>query len=223
MVQQDKKQIQLYTFLCSLLSVIFISSNLICKKYISLSLGNVNFQVSVGLLFFPITFLLTDIITEFFGKQKAIFAVKLCLLNGLAILVLVKISSMLPATTWSQVTNKDFDSVFNIYDISIAASFISFYVCQYVDIRLFSFIKEQTKGKHLWLRNNISSMTSQAIDTLLVISILVFFKVIPASESLAVAISSYTFKFIAAILDTPFCYLAHYQISRKWLNNSAKS
>ena len=217
---KNKKELHLYISLSCLLCVIFVSSNLICRKFISLNIFNwLHFEVSAGVLFYPITFLLTDLITEFYGKSFARLAIKFCLLCGCAITLLIYIASKLDATPWSQVNNNLFNQVFSIYDISVAASCLSFYIAQIFDIHIFSYIKKSTKGKHLWLRNNLSSFISQLIDTILIVAILTFFSAIPNNKFLTVAISSYLFKMFAATLDTPFCYIAHFYI-RRYLSQS---
>jgi uncharacterized integral membrane protein (TIGR00697 family) len=216
----NDRRVKLYVYLISVLCVIFVASNLICKKFVSINIFNhIYFEISVGVLFFPLTFLITDVITEFYGKYYARLAVMLCLATGSIIIAQVLIASYLNATTWSTVSDNNFLNVFNVYDISILASFVTFYISQLFDIHIFSSIKKFTRDQHLWLRNNVSSFISQLIDTLLIVGVLTIFQVIPYEKYFAVVYSSYLFKLMAAILDTPFCYLAHYSVKRYLENN----
>ena len=209
-----KKYIVLYIFLSALLNVIFVTSNLICKKFIGIDFLGIYFEVSAGVLFFPLTFFISDILTEFYGKYYASLSVKICIINGGVIILLISLAGNLPAVPWSTVTDDNFNGVFSIYDISVAASCLSFYVCQLADINIFSAIKEKTSGKHLWLRNNGSSMLSQALDTVIIVTILCVFSIIPWNKLFIVVVSGYSFKFIMALLDTPFIYVAHYYIKK---------
>ncbi|NQY43791.1 MAG: queuosine precursor transporter [Legionellales bacterium] len=212
---KDTILIRLYLVLTCLLCVVFVSSNLIFKKFVYINITPwLQFEVSVGVLYFPITFLITDLLTEFYGKDKAKQAVQLCLFTGVAIIFLIVLADYLNATDWSPIDDHLFTKVFNVYEISVFASFITFYISQIFDIHVFSMVKKITHGKHLWLRNNLSSFISQFIDTVLVIGILCLFGIIPISKFPVVVSSSYMFKLIIAVFDTPFCYLAHFYIKK---------
>jgi uncharacterized integral membrane protein (TIGR00697 family) len=117
---------------------------------------------------------------------------------------------MLPATEWSAVDGGTFHRVFNAYGIASIASIIANYIGQLIDIRIFLRIKILTNNKHLWIRNNVSTIVGQFVDTITVVSILSIFSIIPKEQFFIVIYSSLVFKIIAALLDTPFCYLGHY-------------
>ncbi|MFT5903059.1 MAG: putative integral membrane protein (TIGR00697 family), partial [Bacteroidia bacterium] len=112
-----------------------------------------------------------------------------------------------PATNWSPVTDSDFTKVFGLTTVSVGASMTAYLAAQYIDIRLFHFWKRITKGKHLWLRNNFSTMTSQLVDTSVVVSLLCFAGVIDWERFGSLVFAGWLFKVIVAALDTPILYL----------------
>ena len=205
---------KLYVILCTLFSTIIITGNLIFQKFIIISIFSYSLEISVGVLLYPLTFLISDLVTEFYGKVSAKLMVKIAAFCSLVILGLVSLSDLLNATEWSVVDNDIFHIVFNAYGIGAIASIIANYFGQITDIHAFSYIKFLTKGKHLWLRNNVSTILGQIVDSILVISILCFFDIISWKQFLIVFLSSLSFKVIAALLDTPICYLGYYLIKK---------
>ena len=93
---------------------------------------------------------------------------------------------------------------------------MAYLLAQFVDIQIYHFWKNLTKGKHLWLRNNFSTFSSQFIDTLSVISLLCFFGEIPWERFTGLVISGFLFKAMVAALDTPLLYLGVYIIRKQF-------
>lgn len=201
---------KLFVILCSIFCVTVISGNLIFQKFVSISIFEYNFNVSVGILFYPVTFLISDIVTEFYGESHAKLMVKTAILCSIFILVIVYISSKLSATPWSKINNNSFDEMFSVYGVGALSSLFANYLGQLTDIKIYAYLKKCTSGKYLWLRNNISTIMGQLIDTLVIISLLSLLQIIPFEQYIAIAISSLSFKIIAAIIDTPFLYLIYY-------------
>ena len=200
---------QLYVILCSIFCVVLVTANLVIQKFVTLHLYLFKIDVSVGILLFPITFLISNLLTEFYGKENANFVTTVALLSSLLVMLIIFISSKLNATNWSLVDNNLFDTVFNAYGIGMFGSITASYISQRVDIHIYSYIKQYTSGNHLWLRNNVSTIIAQAVDTTWMLMILCIFSIVPWTEAFMVGYSSMTFKVIAAIIDTPICYLAH--------------
>ena len=125
---------------------------------------------------------------------------------------LLYVSDIIPATSWSTVNDDTFHKVFGVYGVGTLASLVAVYAAQTLDIIIFAKLKAFTKGKHLWLRNNVSTISAQFVDTFCVLSIMCGFGVIPWSKFYVIGVSSMTFKIIAALLDTPFFYLACYWV-----------
>ena len=164
------------------------------------------FEISVGILPYPITFLVTDIISEIYGQRRANAVVTAGLVASIFVLGVVSIANAVPATTWSPVNSELFTKVFGLTGVSVGASMCAYLLAQYIDIRVFHFWKKVTKGKQLWIRNNASTLTSQLVDTAVVMLLMCGMGVIDWSLFWPLFGSGYLFKAIIALLDTPFMY-----------------
>jgi len=204
-----------------ILAAIFIASlvacNLIFQKFFFWNpLGLYAFELSVGILPYPITFLVTDIISEIYGSKRANQVVTAGLIASVFVLGVVSISMNVPATAWSPVDNTTFHKVFGLTGASVAASMLAYLLAQYIDIRIFHFWKNLTKGKHLWLRNNGSTIVSQFVDTAAVLILLCATGVIEWSKFWSLLQNGFLFKVIIALCDTPFFYLATYLLQKRF-------
>ena len=112
-----------------------------------------------------------------------------------------------PSTSWSVVNDNTFIEVFGAAPLAVLASMMAYLFAQFIDIRVYHFWKTLTKGKHLWLRNNFSTFSSQIIDTLTVLILLCSFNIIAWDKFLGLLISGVIFKMMVAALDTPILYL----------------
>ena len=220
-----KQQQANFLFLC--LASIFITSlvscNLIFQKFFEIEIwipfiGLYTFQQSVGLLPYPITFIVTDIISELFGKKKANQVVTAGLIASLFMLLIVTVSDGVPSADFG-VSSDVFSQVFGLSSAAVFASMMAYLFAQYVDVRLFHFWKTLTKGKHLWLRNNASTMFSQLIDTAVVLFLLCYFSVIEWEMFYQLLLNGFLFKVLFAALDTPIIYGILY-FARKHFNLS---
>ena len=209
--------LKLYVIFCSIFCTIIVTANLIFQKFVSISLfGNV-LEISVGIMLYPITFLISDFVTEFYGKESARFMVNIAILCSFIVFILILVSDYCSATEWSMIDDAIFHKVFNVYGIGAIASIIANYLGQLVDIYFFSYLKLLTDGKYLWLRNNVSTILGQLVDTVVVISILCVFEIIPQEQFFIISLSSLSFKILAALADTPLCYLGYYLIRKSEL------
>jgi len=200
------------------------------------------FAVAVGVLPYPVTFLCTDLISEFYGRRRANFLVFVGLLLNIWVVFILWLGGILPG--WEEIDAATGQFVpdaagrlplfFEVRKLTLAAmgaSMIAYLAAQFTDVYLFHFWKKLTKGKHLWLRNNGSTMISQIVDTTAVILITYFtFNVfdpdnpngLPINDTQPVwfqlvvtfILAGYAFKFIAAALDTIPFYLAVSFLSR---------
>jgi uncharacterized PurR-regulated membrane protein YhhQ (DUF165 family) len=200
--------------------------------------GKVSFAVAVGVLPYPLTFLCTDLISEFYGRRRANFVVFVGLIVNLWVVFILWLGGILPAVpTMDPQTGlppldnlepidggvRDLDA-FGFYYIrmltfgAVTASMIAYLAAQFVDVQVFHFWKRLTKGRWLWVRNNGSTLISQAVDTIAVILITHFY-----AHALRVGdpeptgwalwkvlglfiITGYVFKLAAALIDTPIIY-----------------
>ena len=208
---------KIYLLLASLFICSLVVSNLIFQKFFHWDFfGLYTFEISVGILPYPITFLITDIISEVYGKKKANQVVTMGIFASFFSLLIVIISNEVPATSWSPVNNVLFSKVFGATAVAVFASMMAYLFAQFIDIQIFHFWKQVTKGKHLWLRNNFSTFTSQFIDTFTVLLLLCSFGKIDWALFGGLLVSGFLFKILIAVLDTPFLYLSVYLFRKRF-------
>ena len=199
------------------------------SRFLDLSFDLFGFSIpmplAVGVLPYPLTFLCTDFISELYGRRRANFVVLVgLLLNGLLVLILW-IGGLLPG--FDQAVPDAGGRLPLFFEIrrltlgAVSASMIAYLGAQLCDVQLFHFWKRVTQGRHLWLRNNGSTVVSQFVDSFAVITITHYYVgTLPVDEGSAIwpqlwvfIGSSYVFKFGAALIDTlPF------YVGTKWLS-----
>lgn len=213
----------IYLYLGALFITSLVVSNLIFQKFFYWNpFGDITvfgaslFEISVGILPYPVTFLITDLISEIFGKKKANQIVVAGIFASFFSLLIVYTANAVPATSWSPVQDSLFTSVFGNTIVAVFASMMAYLLAQFVDIQLYHFWKGLTKGKYLWLRNNFSTFSSQLIDTFTVVALLCSFGEIPWDKFTGLVISGFIFKIIIAFLDTPFLYLCVYLMRKRF-------
>ncbi len=208
---------KIYLILGALFVASLVASNLIFQKFFYWDFfGLYTFEISVGILPYPITFLITDIISEVYGKRKANQIVTIGIFASFFSMLIVFVSGIVPATDWSPVSDGLFNKVFGATAIAVLASMLAYLFAQYIDIQLFHFWKRLTKGKHLWLRNNFSTFLSQFVDTFTVLILLCSFGKIEWKLFSSLLLSGFLFKVLIAALDTPLLYLAVYAFRNRF-------
>ena len=226
------QELQLFIILSSVFIASLVSCNLIFQKFFSIDIwlpfiGNYKFEQSVGLLAYPVTFLVTDIISEIYGQKRANQVVASGLIASIFMLILVMVSDSVNSAPFGtghiEAFNPASDKIENIFHIvfglsgaAVFASMVAYLFAQFIDVRLFHFWKNLTNGKHLWLRNNASTVFSQCIDTLLVLLLLCYFNVIPWEKFGPYFINGFLFKIFFAAFDTPFFYLFSSILKKKF-------
>lgn len=213
---------RLYLILGILFITSLVVSNLIFKKFFyyypfDVSVFGVKlFEISVGILPYPITFLITDLISEIYGKKKANEVVVGGIFASFFAMGIIYIANAAPATDWSPVSDELFSTVFGSTAIAVLASMLAYLFAQFVDIQIYHFWKRLTKGKHLWLRNNCSTFLSQFIDTATVLLLLCSFGEIDWGLFSGLLLAGFLFKVLIAALDTPFLYLSVYWFRKRF-------
>lgn len=213
---------RLYLILGLLFVTSLIVSNLIFKKFFyyypfdSSLFGVKLFEISVGILPYPITFLITDLISEIYGKKKANEVVFGGIIASFFAMGIIYISNVVPATSWSPVSDEMFSTVFGSTSIAVISSMLAYLFAQFVDIQIYHFWKSITKGKHLWLRNNFSTFLSQFIDTATVLILLCSFGEIQWRLFTGLLMAGFLFKVIIAALDTPILYIFVFFIRKRF-------
>ncbi|SDN20312.1 queuosine precursor transporter [Desulfonauticus submarinus] len=201
-----EKDIKILITLISLNTALLVASNAAGAKMISV-FGNL--AASATVFSYAFSFVFTDIISEIYGKQKASFAVKIGFLGLLISVIFFTISiAAPPASFWKN--QKAYETTLQLGPRMLAGGWTSYMVSQHLDVWIFHKLKHLTNGKHLWLRNNGSTLISQFIDTCIFITIS-FYGVFPIIPAIA---GQYLIKVIIALLDTPIVYCAVYYIKR---------
>jgi uncharacterized integral membrane protein (TIGR00697 family) len=220
MLQHQK----IYSVLCSLFSILIIISNLTYQKFISLPIPFVHtFEISVGAILYPLTFLITDLLSEFYGKTQAKFCVKLAIMMNIMVATILFGMDHLQATTWSTLDNATFHRVFSVFGYAFIGSMIACYTSQNIDVMIYLFFKKLTGSRYLWIRNNISAGFSLLIDTIVVISFLTFFKILPQDHAIDLIKNSYAWKLFFTICNTPIFYMSIYLIRSLSVNYQFKT
>ena len=196
---------QLYIFLCAIFISSLVTCNLIANKFVTVDLGFKVFIVSAGILPYPLTFLVTDLISELYGQKKANIVVFSGFVASMFVLLFLWLGGQFNAIPDSIVNDDTYNNVFQNAWRIIAASMIAYLFAQFIDVRIFHFWKRLTNGKHLWLRNNGSTIASQLVDTTLVIMIL-FVGIWEPSKIVSAIIDGWLFKMLMAAIDTPIIY-----------------
>lgn len=192
---------------------------------------NVPFILFVGVLPYPITFLCTDFISELYGKHRANMVVWTGLFLNIWVIFIIWIGGILPpqpeilAETGLPPLDDPNRVFFEIRKLTFGAttaSMIAYLTAQFVDVHVFHFLKKLTNGKHLWLRNNGSTLTSQLVDSISVVLITYFYAhaiIVPEGQTVGktlsiLILSNYVFKMTAALLDTIPFYIGVKRLSK---------
>lgn len=214
-VSMEKNKLENSRLLYLILSGLFISAlvtcNLIANKFVTVDLGFKTFVISAGVLPYPLTFLITDVLSEIYGRKRTNTVVLAGLIASLLVLLILYLGSIFPAISDSPVSDETYGSVFQNSGRIIMASMLAYTVAQFVDVHVFHFLKKLTKGKKLWIRNNFSTIFSQLLDTILVTSV-IFVGVKDFDFISGLIWDGWFFKLLFAAADTFVIYLLVYGI-----------
>tara|TARA_E500000081_G_C6122496_1_gene348859 strand:- start:424 stop:1125 length:702 start_codon:yes stop_codon:yes gene_type:complete len=220
--KQQQLAAKIYLYLAALFITSLVVSNLIFQKFFywypfdGTVFGSRLFELSVGILPYPITFLITDLISEIYGKRAANRVVTAGIFASFFSMGILLVSDIVPAMESSPVDDATFTKVFSLSPLAVLASMIAYLLAQFVDIRIYHFWKKLTKGKMLWLRNNFSTFASQFLDTFSVILLLSIFGILPWDLFYGLVLSGFIFKVLVAALDTPLLYLFVWMFRKKF-------
>ena len=173
------------------------------------------FTLSIGVIPWPVVFIATDLINEYFGRE----GVRRLTLMTIALIVyafvVLFLAMQVPAASFSPVNDAQFQAVFGQSLWIIVGSVIAFGVSQLVDVGIFWLVRHRTGRSYLWMRATGSTVVSQFIDSIVIIGIAFWLPgKVQTSEFLTVAASNYSFKLIVALSITPLLYGAHAMIDR---------
>jgi uncharacterized integral membrane protein (TIGR00697 family) len=171
--------------------------------------------MSIGILPWPIVFVTTDLINEYFG-EKGVRKLSIITASLIAYTFFVLYLAMkIPSTGISSVSTSQFNAVFGQSQLIIVGSITAFLVSQLIDVSLFHFFKRRTGNKMIWLRSTGSTVISQLFDSFIVLGIAFWLPGIMDTKTFFLsAMTGYTVKLVIAVLMTPLIYLGHSLIEK---------
>lgn len=182
-------------------ATLLVVANIIAGKLISIGI----WVVPVAVIAYPFTFLVTDTISEVYGRRIASRIVWLGFAMNILMVLLIYIGKIIPpASFWEG--QQAYETMLGAVPRIVLASMVAYLISQHHDVLAFHFWRRLTKGRFLWLRNNASTMVSQGIDTVLFIAI-AFVGIIPTNVLLNMIVAQYVIKLCIAVVDTPICYV----------------
>lgn len=212
-----EKKDDLYLFFVTLFCVLVIVSNLITVKLFPAPFFP-GIGLPAGMITFPIIFMMSDLTTELFGKQKARHMVHMGLLMSVLAMGIFQMALMMPA--FEQEVSSAFNTVYSLNVLVVLGSLIAYTISQNIDIKLYQWIRGITGEKHLWLRTNGSTLLSQIIDTVIV-NFFQFSLAMKLNTSLVLSIMcfDYAYKAFFSLLFTPLFYAAVFS-AKRWVRCS---
>lgn len=205
----------LYLIICAAFSVIVVLSNIISAKMVKLPYFQ-DFSIPAGLITYPLTFLLSDLITEIYGAKKAKLVVYIAFGMSLLSFGIIQLALLLPFAPSEE--QQAFKTVLGLSGLRVFSSMTAYLIAQIVDIQLYALIKRWTGDRFLWLRNNGSTCVSQLVDTIAIDMIYLFWGLGMGMEQvLPIMLFSYAYKAFFSLANTPLFYLCVYIVKTKWV------
>ncbi|MBX2861599.1 MAG: queuosine precursor transporter [Vampirovibrio sp.] len=190
-----------------------IIANLIGSLLFAVEVMGVTVSLSAGIIPFPITFILTDLLNEFYGGRGARFVTYVGFAMSILVFGFLWIGTQLPVTADSAFPQAQYLQFSGLYTSMFIASLTAYLVGQLLDIGVFQALRKMTHGRFLWLRATGSTIVSQLIDSILV-TFIAFSGTLTVDRIWDIALGNYTWKFLIAIGITPLLYLGHALIYR---------
>jgi uncharacterized integral membrane protein (TIGR00697 family) len=210
---QTKRYEQIYAgFIALFVTFVLLTNTVGVKLFTAFGM-----TLPVSIVWFPLTFLITDVVSETYGAARARFLVILGFCMSLLLLGLAIIGIRLPVADVYPL-QEDYVNIFGPIWRLLFGSMAAYLLAQLIDVRLFHLWKRLTRGKHLWLRNNASTMFSQFVDSFTVNTIFLYGNTTvftgTFSDLMSLIMSVYVLKVVIAALDTPFCYAGVFLVER---------
>lgn len=203
----------IYQVICASFCVIVVISNILSAKMVTLPF--LALSIPAGLITYPLTFLLSDLVTEIFGAKKAKLMVYIALAMSLLSFGMIQIALLLPESGFDE--QKAFQAVLGLSGLRIFSSLSSYLISQLVDIQLYAAIKQWTGPKFLWLRNNGSTCLSQIVDTVMIDLIFLWWGLgMAMAEVVPIMLFSYAYKAFFSVACTPIFYFLVFLIRGRW-------
>lgn len=197
-------------FLVVLFAVFTLFSNLTASKIASFPMGFTKFYAPAVVLIFSVTFLLTDIVNEKFGRRETHRMIFITFFTQIVVAIFSWLLLSLPAAPfWTN--QKAMSSIIGLVPRIIVASWIAFLISENIDAYIYDWFKRFTKGNHLWMRNVFSSLPAMAIDSVLFVTI-AFWGIQPIGP---IIIGLIVIKWLIGLVDIPFMYLNRFVLYKR--------
>jgi len=211
--REQKRYELLFASLMAVFVTLVVLTNTVGVKLFTA--GNMILPVSI--IWYPLTFLVTDIVSEVYGARRARFLVIMGFCMSVLLLVFSLVGIALPGASVYPL-QQDYENIFGPVWRLLFASMAAYLLAQLVDVQLFHLLKRLTRGRHLWLRNNGSTMISQLVDSLTVNLIFLYHNPTVFTGTLGdlmgIILGVYLVKVVFAAADTPLCYLGVWAVRR---------
>lgn len=214
------KRVRLFVVLAAAFCTALIVADLIGVKLFEVHLGPIVAVMPAGMITFPVTFVLTDLLHEFYGKKAARFVTWIGLFMSLFTFAAIRLGS---AIEWAPVTRApdyrgtveaSFNNVFGTSQRILIASMVAYVFSQLCDIAVFHLLKRLSHNRMLWLRSTGSTVVSQLIDTAL-FQLIAWTAVLPGEVVINIIVTSYAVKLLVAVGLTPVIYAGHALVERR--------
>lgn len=197
------------------LAGIFITNAIVAELIGGKLIDVFGVPMSIGILPWPIVFITTDLINEYFGEKgvRKLSLITACLIAYTFIILSLAIK--IPSTGISSVSTVEFQAVFGQSQLIIVGSIAAFLVSQLIDVTVFHFVKKKTGNKMIWLRSTGSTMISQLFDSFIVLGIAFYLPGIMDTKTYVISgFTGYSVKLVIAVVMTPMIYVGHYLIEK---------
>lgn len=213
-------RVRLFVVLACLFVTSLVVGDIIGGKLLEVHVFGWPMTISVGMIPFPVTFVLTDLLNEFYGKQPARFVTLIGFCMAAFTLALIFGAVSLPwapftrGASWTGVRQEHFDNIFAGSQRLLIASLAAYLASQFTDIAIFQWLKKKSNNRHLWLRATGSTLVSQLIDTC-AIQVLAWAGILTFSQIVSIVLTAYVFKVFIAIALTPVIYFGHSLVEKQ--------
>lgn len=196
-----------YPFIVAAFCALVVISNVISVKFVKLPWFH-DLSIPAGLFTYPMTFLLSNLVSEVFGTRKAKFMIYIALAINMLGFGIIQLTLLLPTSLQEQ-------EMLGLSGLRILSSLIAYMTAQIVDIQLYGLIRKWTGPRFLWLRNNGATCISQVVDTFVIDILFLYCGLnMPITDVLSIMLFSCSYKALFSIVSTPVLYLFVYYFSR---------
>lgn len=202
-----------YQVASTLFCLIVVLSNIISAKMVKFSFLP-GLLIPAGLLIYPLTFIISNFVTELYGTAKARSMVYLSLCITLIAFVIINFAVMLP--TSSEGEQYAFQAVMGLSGLRICCSVIAYLGSQLVDIQLYAWIRKLTGNRWLWVRSNLATYSSQVIDTIIIDLLYMYWGLgMELNQVIPVMLFSFSYKLVFTLANTPLFYMSLFWVEKK--------